>query len=70
MMRLDAGHVCAALPGRPNPIGAPLAVLVRRQGATSWSRSRLPRRTPLIDLEPDRYQFTLLPAQRGDFETG
>jgi tRNA (adenine37-N6)-methyltransferase len=44
---------------RPNPIGdaARDAGRSRRTGAVS-PRARLSRRTPLIDIKPDRYQFT------------
>src|ERR1700722_19166786 len=46
-------------PVRPNPIGTALATLIARDGPT------------LIDLKPDRCQFTpLAPPQPGDFETG
>jgi len=59
-------------PVRPNPIGTALAVLVERQGATLLVRGLdCLDETPLVDLKPDRCQFTpLAPPQRGDFETG
>jgi tRNA (adenine37-N6)-methyltransferase len=59
-------------PVRPNPIGTALAVLVERQGARLMVRGLdCLDNTPLIDLKPDRCQFTPLALpQRGDFETG
>jgi tRNA (adenine37-N6)-methyltransferase len=59
-------------PVRPNPIGTSLAILVSREGATLLVRGLdCLDGTPLIDLKPDRCQFTpLAPPQRGDFETG
>jgi tRNA (adenine37-N6)-methyltransferase len=59
-------------PVRPNPIGTTLAVLVERQGPALLVRGLdCLDGTPLVDLKPDRCQFTpLAPPQRGDFETG
>jgi tRNA-Thr(GGU) m(6)t(6)A37 methyltransferase TsaA len=59
-------------PVRPNPIGTSLAILVTREGPTLLVRGLdCLDGTPLIDLKPDRCQFTpLAPPQRGDFETG
>jgi tRNA-Thr(GGU) m(6)t(6)A37 methyltransferase TsaA len=59
-------------PVRPNPIGTALVTLVARQGSTLSVRGLdCLDMTPLIDLKPDRCQFTpLAPPQRGDFETG
>ena len=59
-------------PVRPNPIGTALAALVKREGAMLLVRGLdCLDKTPLIDLKPDRCQFTpLAPPQRGDFQTG
>ena len=59
-------------PVRPNPIGTALATLVKREGAALLVRGLdCLDRTPLVDLKPDRCQFTpLAPPQKGDFETG
>ena len=59
-------------PVRPNPIGTALVGLVERRGSTLVVRGLdCLDGTPLIDLKPDRCQFTPLAArQRGDFETG
>jgi tRNA (adenine37-N6)-methyltransferase len=59
-------------PVRPNPIGTALATFVSREGATLLVRGLdCLDGTPLIDLKPDRCQFTpLAPPQREDFETG
>ena len=59
-------------PVRPNPIGTALATLVKREGSTLLVRGLdCLDGTPLIDLKPDRCQFTpLAPPQKGDFETG
>ena len=59
-------------PVRPNPIGTALAMLVKREGATLLIRGLdCLDKTPLVDLKPDRCQFTpLAPSQPGDFETG
>ena len=59
-------------PVRPNPIGTALATLVRREGPTLLVRGLdCLDGTPLVDLKPDRCQFTpLAPPQAGDFETG
>src|ERR1700678_1157686 len=59
-------------PVRPNPIGTALATLVTREGPVLKVRGLdCLDGTPLIDLKPDRCQFTpLAPPQPGDFETG
>jgi len=59
-------------PVRPNPIGTSLAKLIGIEGATVLVRGLdCLDETPLIDLKPDRCQFTpLAPPQAGDFETG
>ena len=59
-------------PVRPNPIGSSIAVLVGRNGASLEVRGLdCLDGTPLIDLKPDRCQFTpLAPPQPGDFQQG
>ncbi|MFC3694421.1 tRNA (N6-threonylcarbamoyladenosine(37)-N6)-methyltransferase TrmO [Chenggangzhangella methanolivorans] len=59
-------------PVRPNPIGTSLARLVGVEGATVLVRGLdCLDGTPLIDLKPDRCQFTpIAPPQKGDFEVG
>jgi tRNA (adenine37-N6)-methyltransferase len=59
-------------PVRPNPIGTSLVGLVERRGPTLLVRGLdCLDGTLLIDLKPDRCEFTpLAPPQRGDFETG
>jgi tRNA-Thr(GGU) m(6)t(6)A37 methyltransferase TsaA len=59
-------------PVRPNPIGTSLAKLVGIEGSVVLVRGLdCLDETPLIDLKPDRCQFTpLAPPQAGDFETG
>lgn len=59
-------------PVRPNPIGTSLVKLVGIEGSTVLVRGLdCLDQTPLIDLKPDRCQFTpLAPPQDGDFETG
>jgi tRNA (adenine37-N6)-methyltransferase len=58
-------------PVRPNPLGTSLAKLVGIEGATVLVRGLdCLDETPLLDLKPDRCQFTpLAPPQAGDFET-
>jgi tRNA-Thr(GGU) m(6)t(6)A37 methyltransferase TsaA len=59
-------------PVRPNPIGTSLVKFVGLEGATVLVRGLdCLDGTPLIDLKPDRCQFTpLAPAQPGDFQVG
>src|ERR1700731_1763175 len=59
-------------PVRPNPIGPPIVKLVGIEGSTVLGRGLDCRdETPLVDLKPDRCEFTpLAPPQAGDFETG
>ncbi len=59
-------------PVRPNPIGTSLVSFVAREGATVLVRGLdCLDGTPLIDLKPDRCQFTpLAPPQPGDFQVG
>jgi tRNA-Thr(GGU) m(6)t(6)A37 methyltransferase TsaA len=58
-------------PVRPNPLGTSLVKLVGIEGATVLVRGLdCLDETPLLDLKPDRCQFTpLAPPQPGDFET-
>ena len=58
-------------PVRPNPLGTSLVKLVGVEGATLLVRGLdCLDGTPLIDLKPDRCEFTpLAPPQAGDFET-
>ncbi len=57
-------------PVRPNPIGTSVAKFVGIEGATVLVRGLdCLDGTPLIDLKPDRCQFTpIAPPQPGDFE--
>lgn len=59
-------------PVRPNPIGTSVAKLVRIEGAMVLVQGLdCLDGTPLIDLKPDRCQFTpVAPPQPGDFEQG
>lgn len=58
-------------PVRPNPLGTSIAKLVGIDGAMVLVRGLdCLDGTPLIDLKPDRCQFTpIAPPQPGDFET-
>lgn len=58
-------------PVRPNPIGTSLVKLVGIEGSTVLVRGLdCLDETPLLDLKPDRCQFTpLAPPQPGDFQT-
>jgi tRNA-Thr(GGU) m(6)t(6)A37 methyltransferase TsaA len=57
-------------PVRPNPIGTSIVKLVAIEGATVLVRGLdCLDETPLLDLKPDRCEFTpLAPPQPGDFE--
>ncbi len=59
-------------PVRPKPIGTSIAKLESIEGNTVLVRGLdCLDGTPLIDLKPDRCQFTpIAPPQRGDFEVG
>lgn len=59
-------------PVRPNPLGTSMVKLVGLEGASVLVRGLdCLDGTPLIDLKPDRCQFTpIAPPQPGDFETG
>ncbi len=56
---------------RPNPIGTSIVKLVGIEGSTVLVRGLdCLDETPLIDIKPDRCEFTpLAPPQLGDFET-
>jgi tRNA-Thr(GGU) m(6)t(6)A37 methyltransferase TsaA len=58
-------------PVRPNPIGTSMVKLVGIEGATVFVRGLdCLDETPLIDLKPDRCEYTpLAPPQPGDFQT-
>ncbi|MDE2377874.1 tRNA (N6-threonylcarbamoyladenosine(37)-N6)-methyltransferase TrmO [Bradyrhizobium sp.] len=58
-------------PVRPNPIGTSIVKLVGIEGNTILVRGLdCLDGTPLIDVKPDRCQFTpLAPPQKGDLET-
>lgn len=58
-------------PVRPNPLGTSLVKLVGIEGSTVLVRGLdCLDKTPLLDLKPDRCEFTpLAPPQAGDFQT-
>jgi tRNA-Thr(GGU) m(6)t(6)A37 methyltransferase TsaA len=58
-------------PVRPNPIGTSIVKLVGVEGNVVLVRGLdCLDETPLLDLKPDRCEFTpLAPPQAGDFET-
>jgi tRNA-Thr(GGU) m(6)t(6)A37 methyltransferase TsaA len=58
-------------PVRPNPIGTSIVKLVGIEGNVVLVRGLdCLDQTPLLDLKPDRCEFTpLAPPQAGDFET-
>ncbi|MDB5501420.1 MAG: tsaA [Tardiphaga sp.] len=58
-------------PVRPNPLGTSLVKLVGIEGSTVFVRGLdCLDETPLLDLKPDRCEFTpLAPPQPGDFQT-
>ena len=58
-------------PGGPNPIGTSVVKFLAIEGNTVLVRGLdCLDETPLIDLKPDRCEFTpLAPPQAGDFET-
>lgn len=69
--RTTRGTFALRSPVRPNPIGTSIAKLVGIDGATVLVRGLdCLDGTPLLDLKPDRCQFTpIAPPQPGDFET-
>ena len=58
-------------PVRPNPLGTSMVKLVGIEGSTVFVRGLdCLDETPLLDLKPDRCEFTpLAPPQAGDFQT-
>jgi tRNA-Thr(GGU) m(6)t(6)A37 methyltransferase TsaA len=58
-------------PVRPNPLGTSMVKLVGIEGSTVLVRGLdCLDETPLLDLKPDRCEFTpLAPPQPGDFQT-
>ena len=58
-------------PVRPNPIGTSMVKLVGIEGGTVFVRGLdCLDETPLLDIKPDRCEFTpLAPPQPGDFQT-
>jgi tRNA-Thr(GGU) m(6)t(6)A37 methyltransferase TsaA len=58
-------------PVRPNPLGTSMVKLVAIEGATVFVRGLdCLDETPLLDIKPDRCEFTpLAPPQPGDFQT-
>ena len=71
--RAETGRPTFSLrsPVRPNPIGTSIVKLVGIEGNTVLVRGLdCLDQTPLLDLKPDRCEFTpLAPPQAGDFET-
>ena len=68
---LARGTFSLRSPVRPNPLGTSMVKLVGIEGSTVFVRGLdCLDETPLIDLKPDRCEFTpLAPPQAGDFET-
>ncbi|CAN5301040.1 tRNA (N6-threonylcarbamoyladenosine(37)-N6)-methyltransferase TrmO [soil metagenome] len=58
-------------PVRPNPLGTSMVKLVGVEGSTVFVRGLdCLDETPLLDIKPDRCEFTpLAPPQPGDFQT-
>jgi tRNA (adenine37-N6)-methyltransferase len=57
-------------PVRPNPIGTSIVKLVGIEGSSVLVRGiDCLDETPLIDLKPDRCEFSPLAAQKGDIDT-
>jgi tRNA-Thr(GGU) m(6)t(6)A37 methyltransferase TsaA len=67
---LTRGTFSLRSPVRPNPIGTSIVKLVGIEGSTVLVRGLdCIDQTPLIDLKPDRCEFSPLAAQKaGDFE--
>ncbi|HTS93369.1 MAG TPA: tRNA (N6-threonylcarbamoyladenosine(37)-N6)-methyltransferase TrmO [Stellaceae bacterium] len=59
-------------PARPNPIATQIVTLIRREGESLFVRGLdCLDGTPLLDLKPDRSEFTpLAPRQCGDDQVG
>jgi tRNA-Thr(GGU) m(6)t(6)A37 methyltransferase TsaA len=70
--RSTRGTFSLRSPQRPNPIGTSIVKLVRVEGSTVFVRGLdCLDETPLIDLKPDRCEFSPLAAQKaGESETG
>lgn len=66
------GTFALRTPVRPNPLGTSMVKLVGVEGATVLVRGLdCLDGTPLVDLKPDRCQFTpLAPSQKSDDEVG
>ena len=69
--KMARGTFSLRSPVRPNPIGTSIVKLVGIEGSTVLVRGLdCLDETPLLDLKPDRCEFTpLAPPQAGDFET-
>src|ERR1700692_1425220 len=69
--KMARGTFSLRSPVRPNPIGTSVAKRVGIEGSTVLVRGLdCLDETPLLDLKPDRCEFTpLAPPQAGDFET-
>lgn len=69
---LARGTFSLRTPARPNPIGTQVVTLMRIDGANLFVRGLdCLDCTPLLDLKPDREEFTpLAPRQLGDDEVG
>jgi tRNA-Thr(GGU) m(6)t(6)A37 methyltransferase TsaA len=70
--RSTRGTFSLRSPQRPNPIGTSIVKLVGVEGSTVFVRGLdCLDETPLIDLKPDRCEFSPLAAQKaGDSEAG
>jgi tRNA-Thr(GGU) m(6)t(6)A37 methyltransferase TsaA len=69
--QMTRGTFSLRSPVRPNPIGTSIVRLVGIEGSTILVRGLdCLDGTPLLDIKPDRCEFTpLAPPQKGDFET-
>jgi tRNA-Thr(GGU) m(6)t(6)A37 methyltransferase TsaA len=68
---LTRGTFSLRSPVRPNPIGTSIVKLVGIEGSTVLVRGLdCLDQTPLIDLKPDRCEFSPLAAQRGGDSEG
>ena len=70
--RSTRGTFSLRSPVRPNPIGTSIVKLVKREGNTVCVRGLdCLDETPLLDIKPDRCEFSPLAAQKaGDVEAG
>ena len=67
---LTRGTFSLRSPVRPNPIGTSIVKLVKVEGNVVLVRGLdCLDETPLIDLKPDRCEFSPLAAQKGDIDT-